>query len=225
MGGHSSRYETLGEETYAFNNKGAINVSGLQTGDLIFFSKEFPTSSLHRFTRRLRSKLWTNCGMVLVLPGAFPNQTLLLESATLHPDDHIQSKFGLKTVSTGPRVCNLAERLSSQTFAAIAIRRRVRTFNDKELEDKFVTFDASNQWQTVSRLKGIIEGTTETDEHNLALSALKSLKIIFAPYAKLSLNDLAGSPLNRYCQSNNQYGKTEIFAWPTEKTQRKFIEQ
>jgi len=214
MGGHSSRYETLGEETYTFNNRDGINVSSLQTGDLIFFSRDFPTSSLHRFTRRIRSQLWSNCGVVLVLPGAFPNQTLLLEAAQRHPDDHIKSKFTLKTATTGVRVCNLSERLNGQDFAAIGIRRRNRTFKDKETDDRFVTFDPFNQWQTGDRIKDLISGKTPVDEHTLALNALKSLKIIFAPYVKLSLNDLAGSPLNRYCQTHNHYGKNEIFAWP-----------
>jgi len=223
MGGLSSRYRNLGEEAWQFNNSDDISVSAFQTGDIVLFAEDFPTSSLHRMTRRMRNQLWSNCGIVVKVPGLWQNQTMLLEAAAVHPDDHIRSKCELKTVESGVRLINLMDRLRAQNFSAIGIRRRKRvpelTIDETENLD---TFNPFNQWQTMTRLKPLLAGnlTRPLTEKDGALEALKALKIVHTPYVKLTLNDLAGSTLNRYCDSYNEYTKNQISVWPTDKAQR-----
>jgi hypothetical protein len=223
MGAWSSRYRDVGQEAYTFNNHGNINVSSFQTGDLIFFSEDFPASSLHRLTRRIRGKLWTSCGVVIKAPDLYPNQTLLLESAIVHPDDHLLDKLQLKTIESGVRLVSLTDRLKSQQgkFPAVGIRKRGRSFPDKKDNETFETFDPYNQWRSMRKLQPLMEAGVPMNGGVLALQALKDLKIIFADYAKLDLNELAGRALNRYCNDPLKYNKIEVFAWPSEKDLRK----
>jgi hypothetical protein len=223
MGAWSSRYRDVGQEAYTFNNHGTINLSTFETGDLIFFSEEFPASGLHRLTRRIRGKLWNNCGVVVKAPDLFPGQTLLLENAEIHPDDHLVDKLQLKTIEGGVRLVSLSDRLKSQqgAFPAMGIRKRGRPYGNKQATETFETFDAYNQWRTMKNLAPIMDGTKATDNQNLSVNALKDLKIMFASYAKLDLNELAGRALNRYCHESLQYKKIEVFAWPSEKDLKK----
>lgn len=223
MGAWSSRYRDVGQEAYTFNNHGTINLSTFETGDLVFFSEEFPASSLHRLTRRIRGKLWNNCGVVIKVPDLFPNQTLLLENAEIHPDDHLIDKLKLKTIEGGVRLVSLNDRLKSQqgAFPAVGIRRRGRQFSDKQMQETFETFDAHNQWRTMKNLTHIMDGTKQTESQTLALNALKDLNIILTPYSKMDLNELAGRALNRHTHDALQYKKIEVFAWPSEKDLKK----
>jgi len=225
MGTWSSRYRDVGQEAYNINNHGDINVSTFQTGDLIFFSKDFPSSGLHRLTRRMRGKLWDSVGIVIKAPDIFPNQTLLLQCADRHPDDHLLDKLQLKTIESGVRVINLTDALKSQEglHPAVGIRKRGRLYNDAEATLVWETFDPYNQWSTMDKLKPIMDGAKLTDGQTIALQALKDLKIVFAPYAKLDFNELAGRALNRYCNEPLQYKKIEVYAWPSEKDLKKQV--
>jgi hypothetical protein len=221
MGAWSSHYRDVGQEAYTFNKDGAINVSSFQTGDLIFFSDEFPGSALHRLSRRIRGKLWTNCGIVIKANDLFQNQTLLLETATIHPDDHLVDKLKLKSIEGGVRVINLSDRLKSQqgVCPAVGIRRRGRPYGKENTA--FEDFDQWNQYRNMERLRPLMDGLTPATSNTLALQALKNLKIMFAGYAKLDLNQLAGRALNRYCNDPLKYGKIEVFLFPSEKDLKK----
>jgi hypothetical protein len=221
MGAWSSHYRDVGQEAYTFNNNGAINVSTFQTGDLIFFSDEFPTSSFHRLSRRIRGKLWNNCGVVIKAHDLFQNQTLLLETAGIHPDDHLVDKIQLKSVEGGVRIVNLSDRLKSQqgVFPAVGIRRRGRPYGKENTA--FEDFDAYNQYRNMERLRPLMDGERSVTSNTLALQALKDLRIMFASYAKLDLNQLAGRALNRYCKDPLKYTKIEVFLWPSEKELKK----
>jgi hypothetical protein len=223
MGTLASRYRDVGQEAYNFNNHGTINVSAFQTGDLIFFSKDFPSSGLHRLTRRIRGSLWDSCGVVLKAPNLFPNQTLLLEYSLIHPDDHLIDKLQQKTIESGIRVVSLSDRLKSQEgqSPSVGIRKIDRSSQDEEITARFETFDAHNQWAIMNKLHPILYGEKEVDCRTVALQALKDLKIIFVPYAKLDLNEMAGRALNRYCTERLQYKKIEVYSWPSEKDLRK----
>jgi hypothetical protein len=223
MGTWSSRYRDVGQEAYNINNHGDINVSSFQTGDLIFFSKDFPSSGLHRLTRRIRGKLWHSVGVVIKAPDVFPNQTLLLECASMHPDDHLLDRMQLKTIESGVRVISLSDRLKSQDGVqpAAGIRKRGRPFGDAEATLVWETFDAYNQWSTMDKLRPIIDQEKITDSQSIALQALKDLRIVFAPYVKLDFNELAGRALNRYCNEPLKYNKIEVYAWPSEKDLKK----
>ena len=203
MGTLVSRYqETDFDETniYTFNDDSTIEMCEFETGDLIFFTDDFPDSSFVRGIRRFRNCLWTGAGIVLYAPSIWKNEVLLLEFGKFG-DDFLTDKLTLKNVGKGIRLVSLADRLRRLEFEAVGIRKtQHRTRLRPNIEDQF---------KYCNRLKDITKTDKVYTEDNFVIEALKHLGIVKVEYANLSLNALTGSALKRYAD----YRKLEIIAF------------
>jgi hypothetical protein len=202
MGLISSRFSVLDEASvYTYNNKTSISMHEFETGDLIFFSKRFPTSVISRNWSRLCGNLWTGCGVVVYAPSVWPNEVLLLEMADTHPDDFLADKLTLKNVGSGLRLVSLASRIqTAKDFEAIGIRL-------KKARDVFAP-SAETQFRDVNALKDV---AAEVTAQTLALECLKRWELVKAPHVQLSLNQMVGAELNKWA---DPYNKTEIYTFP-----------
>lgn len=207
MGLISSRFSILDEaNVYTYNNKTAIAMHEFETGDLIFFSKRFPTSVISRNWSRLCGNLWTNCGVVIYAPSVWPNEVLLLEMTDVHPDDFLTDKLTLKNVSSGLRLVSLASRIQRATdFEAIGIKmKKTRDVLAPSAERQFREAKALNDIQ-----KACANG--QITEQTLALECLKAWELVATPYLRLSLSQMIGTELNRWAVD---YNKPEIYTFP-----------
>lgn len=204
MGGLFSRLPQTDineDKIYTWNSDGDLQMSEFQTGDLVFFSEEFPDSTLSRTFKRIQGKLWTNCGVVVVMPDLWQNQLLLLETAGTHPDDFLQDKLTLKNVGRGLRLVPLSDRIQSMKFEAIGIRK----MRPREIMRPTDT----RQHVVLKCIEDVQNQKQSPTEQTLAVDTLKKLKIIKVPYAQPSLDSLSGSGLDRLAL----YSKLEIYAF------------
>jgi hypothetical protein len=202
MGHLFSHYQTTDfdeSKIYTFNNDGDIQLNQFQTGDLIFFSEEFPDSSIARGFRRLQNRLWDNCGVVFYEPSLWPDQMMLLETANVHPDDYLIDKLQLTNTGAGMRLVSLSDRIKSMKFEAIGVRKvRPREMLQPTAVDQFAHAKVLRPLQD-----------QKISQEQFAVEALKALGIIKVPYARPSINALTGSALDRLAK----YHKLEVYAF------------
>lgn len=202
MGHLFSRYQTTDfdeNKIYTFNNDGDLHMNQFQTGDLIFFSEEFPDSSISRGFRRLQNRLWSNCGVVFYEPSLWPDQIMLLETAPVHPDDYLIDKLRLTNTGTGMRMVSLSDRIQSMKFDAIGVRK----MRPREMLQP----SAVDQFKQANVIRPLQEKQLSKD--HMALEVLKELGVIKVPYAQPTINDMAGSALDRLAK----YHKLEVYAF------------
>lgn len=208
MGTLISKYqETDFDETniYTFNEDSTVEMCEFQTGDLIFFTDDFPESSIVRGIRRFRNCLWSGGGVVIYAPSVWHSEVLLLEFGK-YSDDFLTDKLTLKNVGKGIRLVSLTDRLRRQDFEAIGIRKLLpRDVLRPHVDDQF---DACNTLKDITNK----EYTGDT----FLCNVLKRLQIIKVDYAHLSLNAMSGSALRRYAN----YRKLEIFAFTSMEHER-----
>jgi hypothetical protein len=202
MGALVSRYQQTDfdeSRIYTWNEDSSVEMNEFQTGDLIFFTNDFPDSSIIRGFRRMKNTLWSSGGIVLYAPTIWRNEVLLLEFGKFS-DDFLTDKLTLKNVGAGFRLVSLADRLRRVDFEAIGICKiqpRDRLQPSVETQFKFI-----------NTLKDIVKDKT-INSNNFMINALKKMDIVKVGYANLSLNALAGSALRRYAE----YRKLEIIAF------------
>jgi len=204
MGGLISRYQTTDideDKIMSFDSDGSLQMNQFQTGDLVFFSERFPSSSISRAYFRFQDRLWTNCGVVFHEPALWPDQVLLLETASVHPDDYLTDKLTLKNTGKGVRLVSLSDRIYSMKFEAIGIRRR----RPREMLQP----SADQQFQEARHIVPLAQENKDVAQQQFAIQVLKKLDIVKIPYVEPSLNSMAGSALDKLAS----YYKMEVKAF------------
>jgi hypothetical protein len=130
---------------------------------------------------------------------------MLLEYRKKYPNDLLTDYLTGRTVESGLRLVSLSERIRSGHISHFALRRK------SPIEENVHVASFMKPYMEAPRTLVKIQPVLESDEHRenqFALKLLKSLGVVKQDWLMLSLNQMAGSVLNRYTKD---YEKLHIW--------------